>query len=766
MDQNRDLKGYYFTVSSDLKDLIGQDLVTNKYVAILELVKNSYDAGSPDANVIFEHTEAKSGKADKIIIVDSGKGMTQQDIENKWLWVAYSDKKSKTYTPGSRIEAGLKGIGRFSCDKLGKKLDMYTKTKGDNSWHHLHVNWQDFENHPEREFARVPVRIEDSSLPSFLRSRYPGEREGTALVISEIRESWPYADLFELRNYLQRMINPFQAKNDFRIYLAAPSYKEQDSKERARNEEHENELLEMGEEAAFDEADNWVPHGPVQGEIENVLLDKVRARAVWITSVVENDEVTTHMYDHGKLLLKTVEKSVFNWIGRQEHAERLETEVFYLNRKAKNAFTRLMGIRPVNFGSIFIYKNAFRVFPYGEEGNDWLELDRSKGQGWRRALSTRDILGRVSIIDRTNTFREVSSRQGFVEGNEEPFNELKTYMNDFVINRLTRYVVEAINWDSEKVPVTETEKKLEATRMLGYIIGRPDNFQEVSLGPDFLDAVKEKEIQKVPELVKGLQQLTELAADEKSREYLQVQISSIKSGIKQLNRNLKESRRELMFYQKVTTAAALSAQFEHEIKNSTEVMQGALVKLSRILEKLDAGVEGRELVDLCLVRSERILELSRIGSMANFSTESNEITKNLVGFVVQYLRSTIEPVLEGTTLNFKGEDQVLVKSFIPMEVSIIFDNLASNSMKMKASSILVDMEVLGDTLSIRFSDDGPGVPMGSVAKLFTMGYSTTNGSGLGLYICRRVAERSGGSFEFVGNNAPNALGGACFEVRI
>ena len=265
MDQNRDLKGYYFTVSSDLKDLIGQDLVTNKYVAILELVKNSYDAGSPDANVIFEHTEAKSGKADKIIIVDSGKGMTQQDIENKWLWVAYSDKKSKTYTPGSRIEAGLKGIGRFSCDKLGKKLDMYTKTKGDNSWHHLHVNWQDFENHPEMEFARVPVRIEDSSLPSFLRSRYPGEREGTALVISEIRESWPYADLFELRNYLQRMINPFQAKNDFRIYLAAPSYKEQDSKERARNEEHENELLEMGEEAAFDEADNWVPHGPVQG---------------------------------------------------------------------------------------------------------------------------------------------------------------------------------------------------------------------------------------------------------------------------------------------------------------------------------------------------------------------------------------------------------------------------------------------------------------------------------------------------------------------
>ena len=96
----------------------------------------------------------------------------------------------------------------------------------------------------------------------------------------------------------RRMINPFQAKNDFRIYLAAPSYKEQDSKERARNEEHENELLEMGEEAAFDEADNWVPHGPVQGEIENVLLDKVRARAVWITSVVENDEVTTHMYDH------------------------------------------------------------------------------------------------------------------------------------------------------------------------------------------------------------------------------------------------------------------------------------------------------------------------------------------------------------------------------------------------------------------------------------------------------------------------------------
>lgn len=757
---------YYFTVSSDLKNLIGQDLVTNKYVAILELVKNSYDAGSPDASIIFNHSDTKNGIVDRIIIVDHGKGMSQEDMEKKWLWVGYSDKKANAYKPGSRIEAGLKGIGRFSCDKLGKKLDMYTRTKDDNSWHHLHVYWKDFEDHQEREFGEVPVKIEDSPLPPFLRSLYPVEGGGTALVISDIREQWPYPDLFDLRNYLKRMINPFQASNDFHLYLGAPSYQERDSKERARYEEHEAELLQRGEEDASEEDDNWIPHGPVSGAIENTLLDKIRAKAVWITSIVENDEITTNMYEHGKLLLRTVEKSVFNWIGRHEYAERLETEVYYLNRKAKNTFTRLMGIRPVNFGSIFIYKNAFRVFPYGEEGNDWLELDRSKGQGWRRTLSTRDILGRVSITDKSNTFREVSSRQGFVEGNGTPFDELKGYMDDFVINRLTRYVVEAINWDSEKVPVTEAEKKLEATRMLGYIIGRSDNFQEVALGPDFLEAVKEKEIQKVPELVKGLQQLTELAADEKSREYLQVQISSIKSGIKQLNRNLRESQRELMFYQKATTAAALSAQFEHEIKNSTEVMKDALIKLSRILEKLGGSAEANALVDLCLVRSERILELSRIGSLANFSTESNEITKNLAGFIVQYLRSTIGPVLEGTSLSFRGEDQELVKPFVPMEVSIIFDNLASNSMKARASSILVDMEVQGDRLTVRFSDDGPGVPPGSMPNLFTMGHSTTNGSGLGLYISRRAAERSGGSFEYIGNDVPNALRGACFEVII
>ena len=119
-----------FKISSALKDLVGKDLITSDNVAIFELVKNSYDAYASKVVITFAE--------DRIIIADNGKGMTFDEIRDKWLFVGYSEKKDgakeedKQQSYRDRIKryyAGAKGIGRFSCDRLGRFMTMTTGSK-------------------------------------------------------------------------------------------------------------------------------------------------------------------------------------------------------------------------------------------------------------------------------------------------------------------------------------------------------------------------------------------------------------------------------------------------------------------------------------------------------------------------------------------------------------------------------------------------------------------------------------------------------------
>ena len=131
-----------FKVSAELKNILGKDLITSPNIAILELVKNSYDAHATKVDITFE--------ADRLVIADNGKGMSLSDLINKWLFVAYSAKSDGTEDKSYRNKfkrhyAGAKGIGRFALDKLSTESLMYTKS--DNSklvkWN---IDWEQFSN--------------------------------------------------------------------------------------------------------------------------------------------------------------------------------------------------------------------------------------------------------------------------------------------------------------------------------------------------------------------------------------------------------------------------------------------------------------------------------------------------------------------------------------------------------------------------------------------------------------------------------------------
>jgi len=217
-----------FKISSALKTIIGKELITDRQIAILELVKNSFDASASRVEVSFLKEDEEFNK---IVIQDDGHGMSKDDILNKWLFLAYSGKRdSEDFREKGRerkIYAGAKGIGRFSCDRLGSHLRMYTRPADSKIIHQLDVDWADFEIDQEREFQTIPAHYKAVTTT-------PYELEnGTVLEITRLdKQAWDREELLELKRKLERLINPNQENElrKFKITINVPSEKEADSK--------------------------------------------------------------------------------------------------------------------------------------------------------------------------------------------------------------------------------------------------------------------------------------------------------------------------------------------------------------------------------------------------------------------------------------------------------------------------------------------------------------------------------------------------------
>ena len=217
-----------FKVSSALKDLVGKDLIRNDNIAVFELVKNSYDAFATKVEITFEKN--------RIIIADNGKGMTLSDLKNKWLFLAYSAKKDGTedseeekqqsYRDNiNRHYAGAKGVGRFSCDRLGSNLVLKTRSLKENKIQKLIIDWKEFEKDQKQEFINIeiPHDIISDSI------EFPEKKNtGTILEITNLREAWHREKILDLKKSLEKLINPFSESLDFSIEIICEREKLED----------------------------------------------------------------------------------------------------------------------------------------------------------------------------------------------------------------------------------------------------------------------------------------------------------------------------------------------------------------------------------------------------------------------------------------------------------------------------------------------------------------------------------------------------------
>jgi anti-sigma regulatory factor (Ser/Thr protein kinase) len=419
----------HFKTNVLLKSIIGKDLINNDNIAVIELVKNSIDAESPKILIEFKNLKRNNNefinknkrsdisKTSKIIISDFGKGMDKEDIEAKWLNIAYSEKKNARRENGLYF-AGAKGVGRFSCDRLGEYLDLYSKKKN-KPIRHLHIRWKDFEveNEVDLEIQDINILHEEISDEDFYdRTGIKSFKQGTIVEISKLRgkwvkyqprkKSWDLENLVNLKRYLEKLINPYQnsTANPYTIHILAEEF--------------------LDEDKSFHE------HEKINGIIENKIFDKLDFKTTSIESQIseDGDEITTILKDKGRIIFRLREKNI-----KFPLLKNIRIVLFFLNQYAKIYFKKQTGTRSVEFGSIHLFINGFRVPPFGDEGNDWLKLEIRKGQGYARFLGTRDLLGR---------------REGVV--NNAEFSDLKEGSGSYfyeVLKKLERYVVEGLNWD-------------------------------------------------------------------------------------------------------------------------------------------------------------------------------------------------------------------------------------------------------------------------------------------------------------------------------
>lgn len=721
----------HFKVSAGLKNIIGKELINDKYIAIFELVKNSYDAGAKNVTIKFENIYSNDST---IYIIDDGKGMSKQEIIDKWLFVAYSEKKNSTYRDNIKFRrnyAGAKGVGRFSCDRLGETVELLSKTLDDTRVNCVAINWSEFEDSDTQEFQNIEVLYDEIQSDMI----HP---KGTIIKISDLRERWNREELLQLKKSLTQLVNPEANENydKFDIILDV-------------EEEEENDRKEKEKEKVFDK-------DIVNGKIVNHVFDVLNIKTTKITAAISEDgkKITTTLNDRGIQLFEIEEKNKYS-------IKNIKGTVYSLNRAAKVNFTRMMGIEFVNYGSVFIYKNGFRVYPYGEPEKDFMNIDRRKAQGYNRYLGTREISGRIDIFGDNKGFVETSSRNnGFISSYET--SELEDFFYEYMLKPLEKYVVNIIHWGEE---VIDSESL--ATTMDGY-----DDLEAVlkkiksKFKPELLLSAKYNE--ELTDVILGhiekkknseIDELKKIAREKADTELLE-QADRVEKETKKLKRevsaNRKELQQEVIEHEKTKKElevtqkqiGVLQSRADISVDNAIDAMH--IMKTyadsidSNIAEITDMVRNGDEIEDILPIFHEIRQTCSKILNTYNLviNTEYNADTGNKEMDIVKFTKTYTEKQWNHKLpVEIKGVAHMNLM-FNPLEFSIIIDNIADNAKKSNSTKLQIIFVDEEDCHCIRWIDDGYGLQMDvDNSKIFQQGFTTTKGTGIGLYTVKKYAEK-------------------------
>lgn len=713
---------------------LGQELISNEVAAVIELVKNAYDADATRVLVQFS-SPLEIGKG-KIEVLDNGHGMSLQIVRTVWMEPATPAKReSRRSKKLKRRYLGEKGIGRFAASRLANELEVVSRGDGESQEVYALFDWTQFdveEKYLDQVIVlweeRSPTEISpDGAIRALWKSakESPSKRElshGTILRMLGLKQTWETKQFEDLRRGLARLISPrLEKAQDFNIELELPTEFSEFSTAITPppiiKYPHYTVTGTVNDDGTYSLTYKMLAEGK-QYEFSGTFVRAKVAEDRWEvrdSAEIENEE-DTRLLECGTL---EVELRVWD---RDELGNVLQ-KVHSTVQDIRRDLDAMAGIN--------IYRDNFRVLPYGEPQNDWLRLDIRRVQNPTLRLSNNQIYGVVHITaDDNPKLKDQSNREGLDE------NQALSDLRMILIAILARLEQERY----KTRPRAKGKKK-----PIGGIFSR-FNLQPLT------DYIAEK-----------------LPKDKEAKRLVRSTEAAFSS-------HLKEIQTVLARYQRLATLGQL---VDHVLHEGRQPIGGIINEAQLGLADIEKSNDKNS--DSSAKRIQRFTTIRRLGGvLATAFKRMEPFSGRQRGRPVQlYIEDTIR---DAFAIFEKDLKRLEVKVTLPQsetlvridaaEVEEIIVNLLSNSLywleqtSRKKREILVSVKRKpSEDVEILFADNGPGIPSENRSVIFDAYFTTkTEGVGLGLSIAGEIiTDYYGGSLELL-KNGP--LSGANFLITL
>jgi len=546
------------------------------------------------------------------------------------------------------------------------------------------------------------------------------------------------------------------------------------------------------------------PNKIVNGEVGNFIFSTLKEKTTFITVRIDKefDFIESSLIDRGELIYKIREPNVYQLLSKSD----FQCQLYFLNTSAKTTFARRMGVPSVQFGSVFLFRNNFRVFPIGEDGDDWFKINRRKAQGYARFLGSRDVIGRVDVSGEDYDFQEASSRNtGLIE--TAAVKQLKMCVIEHCLKRLERYVVPVTFVDSEDKNTSDVSRLLTdpgrarvasvvaklvdsdeielveySKKLIGILNERSSQFESSLLS---LRAIAEKtkdeqlfynieEAEKKFGELKRSEEYARKQADEEreAKEMAQLRASAAEKLAVHVTSQLEEEKKRTLFLSSISTldidtiltlhhqVTIYSVDIQQQIENFLVDVAG---KTSVTRNEVINAIEGIALLN------RKIMGISKFATKANFRLESEMIEADLGEYIEQYINDVARQfLLRSFIVTVDNDHKGFLQKFKPIDVSVVIDNLIANSKKKNLRATKIAFQIYHpskNTVHIKVTDNGKGFDekIFDLDRIFEKGFTMTDGSGLGLFHVRHVLGEMNGT---IAAGRPENSSGAEFLIRI
>ena len=688
---------------------LGRDLVTNDIVAVMELVKNSYDALASTVKVRVWSSSA-DGCVPCLHVEDDGHGMDYATIRDVWCVIATPFRREQPVSRmGSmtRSVTGEKGLGRLAAARLGETLDVVTRTEGGPVLHFT-LDWDDL------------IKASDLGAAGFEVAELPGDAfhadHGTRVSVTGLRSDWDDAKVDELRRHLARLVSPFGPTSDFSLHVQV------EDGQRASD-------ARPIEPPAFMFKPKYVIEGNVDDKgniaavyryrpIQHGASREQAIRDEWAPVETPASEPPELHFDRPDSKCGPFRFEIRAWDLTQDDTRDIAEHFHEARSYIRDAIRSQQGIS--------LYRDDVLVLPKSDSGRDWLDLDLRRVSRVGSRLSTSQIVGYVRITKAGNpAILDTSDREGLVS------NAASVAFHERVTRIVTLLEVER---DSDRIKDTGHATDLFAHLSADTLVEKLEGLRD--RGGDVGEAV----------------QAAQRFGDD-------------------LQRNRAAIERRFGYYNRLAVIGTIAQIIIHEIRNHTTVIGRGLRKAKEVAARVGDEIAARA-VNLA-GESVTVLDTlaSRFAPMANRTYRSGREASVVEASLARCLAMREKEIASGDVVLEPLPQSRTHLQIDPAELDAIVLNVVANAvywLRRHDGERRLAFRVTPDSspgrVSIGIDDSGPGIDAVDRERVFWPGVTRKpNGIGMGLTVASEIVRGHGGRIRVT---SPGRLGGATFDFDL